>query len=125
MVAGREDVQVAVVVVIEGPARKAALRTGYAHFGSNVGERAVAIVVEQLRSRVGISREEVGIAVVVIVDPSGPFADLLFALDAGLGGDLLEGAVAPISVQAVRAGLATDEEVEKTVVVEIGPGGAD
>src|SRR4029077_951306 len=100
-------------------------RSGNAHFGGNVGERTVAIVVEQLRSRVGISHEKVGIAVVVVVDPGGPFADLLFALDAGLGGDVLEGAVAAIAVQAVRTGFAADEEVEKPVVVEVGPGGAN
>ena len=43
-------------------------------------------------------------------------------LQAGLGGDLLERAVAPVVIQPVGLLLAADEQVEPAVVVVIGPG---
>ena len=71
-----------------------------------------------------VVEEQVGIAVVVVVDPGAALAEpLRLALHAGPGGDLLERAVAPVVIEAVGLALAGDEEVEPAVVVVVGPGG--
>ena len=91
----------------------------------DVGEGAVAVVVEKLGRRPArIADEQVGPAVVVVVDPRGAFAAAAVVAKARLGGDLLEGAVSLVVVQAIGLAFAADEQVEETVVVVIGPGRA-
>ena len=83
-----------------------------------------ALVVVQPGEPAHAVDEEVRIAIVVIVDPGAALVELLaFAVDAGLGGDLFECAVAAIVIQPVGLLFAGDEEVEPAVVVVIGPGG--
>src|SRR6516225_4106729 len=71
--------------------------------------------------------EQIRIAVIVIIEPGGSFAAraLAFALDSRAGGHLLKGSVAAVAVQTIRPGLVANEHVEKTIVVEVSPGGAD
>ena len=65
---------------------------------------------------------EVELAVAIVIEPAGGHGPLA-ARDAGLGGDVLEAAVAEIVVEdvAVDAG---DEEVGVAVVVVVGRRGA-
>ena len=65
-----------------------------------------------------------GIPVVVVVEPGAALGEpRRVAFHAGLGGDVLERAVALVAKQAVVLPLAGDEEVDPAVVVEVGPGG--
>ena len=123
VVAGGEDVEPAVVVVVPGPAREAVVGPVDAHRRGDVGEGAVAIVVIEPAVAVQVVEEQVGIAVVVVVDPGAALAEACrLALHAGLGGDLLERAVALVVIETVGLLLAADEQVEPAVVVVIGPG---
>ena len=86
-------------------------------------EGPVAIVMQQAAGP-GVVEEQVGIAVVVVVDPGAALAEVAgFALHAGLGGDLLECAVTLVVVETVGLPLAADEKVDPAIVVVIGPGG--
>ena len=76
VVAGGEDVEPAVVVVIPGPAREAVPRAVDAHLRGDVGEGPVAIVVIELGRAVQVVEEQVGITVVVVVDPGRTLAEV-------------------------------------------------
>src|SRR5207248_510606 len=77
---GGEDVDPAVVVVVAGPAGEAAGRTVDAHLLRDVRESAVAVVAEQPGRPGGLAQqgrdadvqEQVGVAVVVEVEPRCP-----------------------------------------------------
>ena len=121
--AGGEDIEPAVVVVVPCPARKTAVGPIDAHGRLTVGEGSVAIVMKQ-PAGLGVVEEQVGIAVVVVIDPGTSLAEVAgVALHAGLRGDFLEGAVALVVVEAVGLPLAADIEVDKAIVIIIGPGG--
>src|SRR5437879_1911398 len=77
--------------------------------------------MEKLSHSLQVGDEQVGIAVVVKIDPGGSFASIAGALNARFGRDLFEGAVPFVAVELVGLAIAADEEVEETVVVEIGP----
>ena len=71
--------------------------------GQDAGERAVAVVaVEAVRGREVVRDVEVGPAVAVVVEPGGRVAVGRLARDAGLGGNLVEGPVPPVVVEAGR-----------------------
>ena len=89
----------------------------------DVLERAVAVVPVQPAFAREVVEEQVGKAVVVVVDPGAALAEFLkLFVDAGLGGDFLERAVAAIAIQPVGLPLAGDEQVDPAVVVIVGPG---
>ena len=67
--------------------------------------------------------EQVGITVVVVVDPGATLAELRgVALHARLGGDFLKRTVTLVAIETVGLPLAADEQVDPAVVVVIGPG---
>ena len=53
---------------------------------------------------------------------AAPLQKRPLTLDARLGGHLLKGTVAFVAIQAVGLLLTADEEIEKAVVVVVGPG---
>ena len=72
LVGGGEDVEPAVVVEVERPAREAVDRPVDAHFAGDVREGAVAVVAKQPGGAAAVSidvHEQIGVAVVVEVDP--------------------------------------------------------
>ncbi len=75
VVAGGEEVEPAVVVVVPGPARETLVRPVDPHRARDVGEGAVAVVAEQAGVPGQIVEEQVGITVVVVVDPGGALAE--------------------------------------------------
>ena len=106
VVAGGEDIEPAVVVVVPGPAREAVSRAIDPHRQGDVAEGPVAVVAIQLGGPAQVVEEQVGIVVVVEVDPVRPLADErgpVLAEQAGPGGDLLEGAVLPVVIEPVWA----------------------
>ena len=124
VVRGREDVDPAVVVVVQRPAGEARRRPVDAQLAAHVLERAVAVVLVQPAFAREVVQEQVGKAVVVVVDPGAALAEFLHLfIDAGPGGDFLERAVAAIAIQPVGLPLAGDEQVDPAVVVVVGPGG--
>ena len=71
-----------------------------------------------------VVEEQVGIIVVVEVDPRRPLAEgdrPMPGRPGRTGRDLLEGAVPPVVIETVGLSLAADEQVEPAVVVVIGP----
>src|SRR5262249_44815371 len=108
-----------------GPAGKAVVGSGNSHGRRDVGKGAVAVVVEELRGPIQVVEEQVGIAVVVEVDPGGALAGAAVALYSRPGSHLLESAVPLVAIQAVWLPLATNEEVEEAIIVEVGPSRGD
>jgi len=122
-----EEVEMAVVVVVEPSGRLRGIEAEEAGFLGDVGEGAVAVVAEE---RVGIAAhvgepgaaedEDIDEAVVVVVgldqvEPAGE------AEEAGFGGALGEGGVAVVDEEPELAGGTPGggEDVEEAVVVEV------
>src|SRR5439155_16836522 len=59
-----------------------------------------------------------------VIEPGGPLAPLASAPYPGLAPELLESAVAAVAIQPVVARFVADIEIEKTIVIEVGPGSA-
>src|SRR6266404_2818352 len=75
---------------------------GYAAEHSHVGERSVVIVVIEIVGDGVVGNEEIGPAVVVIVDPhdaEAVVADVI--MDAGLHGDFFKGSVTSIVIEKI------------------------
>ena len=126
-VAGDQQIDVAVVVVVPEPARKALLWSGHAELRCDIPERAVSlVVVEAVQERV-VRDEEIGPAVSVVVSPDRRLG-VQVVLDSSLTGDIGEGTVAIIPkelgvIRLPRPQLVADEEIEIAIVVIVRPGG--
>ena len=126
--AAEEQIEPAVVVVVEPDRARRPAGRGDARLLGDVGERAVAVVVVQRAAAVR-GDEDVGVAVVVVVGDGAAHAELRAAGDAGLVGDVGERAVAVVLVERVLerrlrlvevAGAAVDhEDVDPAVVVVV------
>src|SRR5450755_2072694 len=127
-----QQVQKPIVVVVEEPGGKALIGLRNARLPGDVGElptlRGVgAIVAEEDAGRTLASDVEVGTAVVVVVAPSYAF-DVAQVGKSGFTGDVGKGAVAVVveqlrRVRVFHARLVAKHQIEKAVVVIVGPGG--
>ena len=88
-----------------------------------VKEPSLIVVIEPGDIRQVVD-EQIGIAVVVVVDPGAALGERLAVRgQAGHCRDFLELAVAQVAIEAVGLPLAGDEQIEPAVVVVIGPAG--
>ena len=117
-IAGDEEVEAAVAVVVAPGCPGRPIAEGDAGFFSDVGEGSIMIVVvEAVLAPVG--NEQVGPAVVVIVGDSNSKAPSIVG-DAGLGGYVGEGSVVIVVKECgVRGGFFAVEGVEGRAVDEV------
>ncbi len=116
-----EEIEPAVVVVVEPPGREAGERLLHLQLRRHLLEGAVAaIAVEEVVAE-HVRRVEVGEAVVVVVAPRHALGEGV-AGDAGADGDILEGAVAPVAIEPAGRQLVSDVDIDPAVVVVVGPG---
>ena len=125
------DIHPAIVVVIPPEGRGSEAGFGDARLLAHIGERAVAVVVKELRAAHGVAEEKIGTPVVVVVAP-GAADGRPHGLEARLFGRLGERAVAVVVEQPVRrlaieeaAQVVGDEQIEETVAIVIDPRGAE
>ncbi len=149
LIVGHVDIGIAIAIEIaRGHTHGAANVFGDAGLFADICEGAVAVVVEQhvgaagIIERAGIvvgsivgavlrielhvaSDEEIHAAVVIVIQPGGADRPARH-IQAGLGGDVFEGAIAFVAVQRDVA-VAGDQQVHKAVVIEVGgdDGGAE
>ena len=117
---GEEQVQQAIVVVVEEHrTRRMAFVPGAGCLG-DVPEGPAADVLEQAVSRANGGDVEVRIAVVVDVRERGRHGDAVGEGDTRLVGDVFELAAAGIPPQRVSAGLGDEQDVHPAVVVDVG-----
>ena len=118
--AGHEQVEPAVVVVVEEPGRKTHERQVDAQRLRDLGEGPVLPVVEEeIASRV-VGDVQVGKPVVVVVAPGRALGER-GARHAGGHPDLAECAVTLVVVQRARRLLVAHEQIDPAVVVVVGP----
>ena len=126
--AAQEQIELAVVVVVEPHRARRPSWRRQAGLVGDVREGAVAVVAIQRAAPVR-GDENVGVAVVVVVGHRTAHAELFAAADAGRVGDVREGAIAVVAIQRVLqrrgrlvevAGAAVHHEnVDPAVVVEV------
>ena len=126
--AAQHQVEPAVVVVVEPDGARRPAGRGDTGFVGDVGEGAVAVVLVERAAPVG-GDQDVWVAVVVVVGNGAAHPELAAAGDAGLVGDVGEGAVAVVLVERVLqrrlrlvevARAAVDhEDVDPAVVVVV------
>src|SRR5687768_13860895 len=124
---GHEKIHPTIVVVIKKPCAPTDVRhTGRRHLRSvgKVRKRIRAVVPIQRVVLVGeVGNEKIDFTVVIIISGSHSHASLLAAVlihrGAGVESDLLERAVAFVSVVEVRRRVVSDKDVDLTVVVEV------
>ena len=115
-----EQIEPAVVVVVEPPRREAGERLLHAQFRGKVLEGAVALVpVEEVVAE-HVRRVEIGEPVVVVVAPRHALGEGI-AGDTGSDRHVLERAVVLVAIEAARRQLVADVEVDPAVVVVVGP----
>src|SRR5205807_1175958 len=120
-VAGGEDVGPAIIIVVEGPAGEAGLGPVNAHGLRNVRKGAVAVVAIQPGAAPQVE-EKVWVAVVVEVDPGATSAPVHIGWQTGARSYVFKGTVALIAIQAAGLLFTTKEQVQKAIIVEVGPG---
>jgi len=121
-VVGDVEVWPAVVVVVKEPGCEGEDGGLHAGLSGDLSERAVVVVAIEEVGAVEVGDVEVWEAVVVEVGGGDGLAEG-DAVDAGGVGDVFEGAVAAIVKELCGGFFVGDEEVEETVVVDVGPGG--
>ncbi len=115
--AADEEVEAAVVVIIEPDGAAAPAGSGDAGFGGDVGESAVAIIV--IENAAGILRDvEIGEAVGVVIADGDAHA-VGVSGHAGFFGDVGEGAVAIIAIERVAQRLRRSVEIAGAAVDEV------
>jgi hypothetical protein len=92
---------------------------GQPGLGRDVGEGAIAVVAEEHVAAARARHVQVRLAVVVVVHPGRGHADAVAQRHAGLGGDLLEGAVPLVAVQGIRVQLVAEVNIVQAVAVEV------
>src|SRR5207248_1383793 len=100
---GDEEIEIPIVVVIEEEGPLGVANMGQADFTGSVLEGAVALVAEEEVAAAGAGEVQVLKPVVPRVGEDGGDADAVAHGDAGLPGDVREGAVAVVTVQRVGA----------------------
>lgn len=121
VVAGGKYVWPAIVVVVPNPAREASPRSIDPHFGRDIGEGPGPIIPVESRGSLQIGQEEIGIAIVVEVDPSDTFTNRFVPSNSRLPSNFLECPITSVPVESVGLPLATDEEIEESIVIVIRP----
>src|SRR5688572_3556645 len=116
-----EHILVSVVVVVEEPGRESLSRSGRAGGARQLGERPIAIVAVKEVRAAEVRDIQIRPAVVVVVDGGDALVEAA-TVDAGRRGDVLERAVAVVAEQLRRPVFVADEQIEKAIVVDIGPG---
>ncbi len=119
-----EEVELAVLVVVEEEGARAVAGVGHAGRLADVAELAAAEVLEEGVAHAHGADEEVGVAVVVDVGEGGRDRDAVGHRHAGLFGDVGELAAAQVLPQLVRAELGDEVEVGPAVAVDVGGGEA-
>src|ERR1017187_7240351 len=85
---------------------------------------SVSLVMIEPSRVLEVVDEQIGVAVVVVVDPGAALGVAgRLAFNSGARGDFLERAVTAVAIEAVLLVLACDEKVDPPVVVEVAPRG--
>jgi hypothetical protein len=121
---GHQEVEQAVVVEVEEDGGLRVADVANPGAGGQVGEGAVAVVVEEHVAAARAGDEEVLVAVVVVVGKGGGHAHAVPEGHAGLVGHVLEGAIPLVAKERAGAQLIAEEDVVVAVAVVVPDGHA-
>src|SRR5262249_12123151 len=120
--AAEVKIELAIAVVIEKAAACDHAGLANAGAGGDIGEGAVAIVLEQVAVLVKRGAKEIGIAVVIEVGETSDI-DVAQMAQARMLGDVFERAVSFVGIEGELAA-GTEENVVMAVAVDVGGGAA-